>query len=83
MPTVRANAADVEMNLAVNKQINKVPAICNGPGPNVLSKTSLSAIPTIIPVAVSKTRRGRASLLNPSEVIATVTAKSGTACPKR
>ena len=79
MPTVSAKAALGFTNLASVKQISKTAAICKSPWPKKVSKVSLSAIPKIIPAAVSTTRRGRASRVKPSEVMLTVTASKGIA----
>ena len=81
MPTVRANAALGFTNLANVKLISKTAAICQSPWPKNVSSVSLSAIPKIIPAAVSTTLRGLASRVKPNEVMATVTASIGIACP--
>jgi hypothetical protein len=52
------------------------------PGPKSTNMLSLSTTPITIASAVVATRPGLVSLENPSDEIATVTAKSGAGCPK-
>ena len=66
---------------ATTSVANTTIASCHTPRPSPSTMSSLSAMPTVTPIAVSSTRRGRASRAMPSEVIVTVTAMSGAGCP--
>jgi hypothetical protein len=70
------------MNRAAISEIRRTRVICQRPGPIVKSRTSLRAMPVIMPTAVSKILLGLASRENPSEVMVTVRANSGLWWPR-
>ena len=55
---------------------------CHHPVPAMMSSTSATRMPTIMPITVSRTRRGRASRTNPRLETVTVAASSGASCPR-